>query len=54
MNQYYVTRQHKDTGEIVVWLVDEDRLIQELKSIMEGKDEFVSVIPVNVPEPILT
>jgi hypothetical protein len=54
MYQYYVTRQHKDTGEIVVWLVDEDKLIKELQSIINGKDDFVSIIPVDVPKPILT
>lgn len=55
MKQYYVTVQHKVTGEIVVWLIDEDRLLKEIEEdITEDHLELVSVIPVNMPKPILT
>lgn len=55
MKQYYVTVQHKSTGEIVVWLIDESNLLKEVKEdITEDHLELVSVIPVDMPKPILT
>lgn len=53
--QYYVTVQHETTGEIVVWLIDEDRLLKEIEEdITKDHLNLVSVIPVDMPKPILT